>query len=822
MFIMITVVIFAVSNAGAIMKTSTAILSLLLLVAITGCNLGGVITDDQKKPLEGVTVQLTGADRSATVTTKGDGSFVFKNLKAGAYTVTPVLNGYTFDPAERTITMEQGEQAVTACRFTAIQDNPASQLVEVIETGHDQVGIPGKPVTLAVKVELLYDGDFSQVIDQIDPDWNQYLSPDLKGHRVRFSIDGSPIGIAVTDRDGVARIDHTPESVGIYTITYELAEPDDSGTYLEDDGQARLFVLTDRPTLVVDIDGTLSDYPDWKVPFSGQKADAFKGAVETLQQLTETYHIVYLTARDDALDNKTRQFLFKDHDPETEGTQCFPNGPVLYNDWGLNFYEEFSQLDPERHAAFKTETIKQMQMVGVPLVAGIGNAETDRIAYEGTGLEAFIIDHDMEAQHPGTFYSQVLKTLTEPSTVAAFMQKVAAVVENRNLTDPADIFQRDMDILTGTSTTIGNQVETLINRDNALEAFISAIQSADSSITYYTFEFHDDEAGNLIADQLILKSLEGIQVQVSLDAIGSHHVPPLMANPLVEKMTAGGVLVHVYNLPSASTAANILHRDHRKAIIIDQGQLAMIGGMNTGTDYLGTGNGEEILYHDIFIRVIGPAAHKIESIFSEQWHKSIRSTAGSPAADHDAGGGLNVRIVNHNPKEDFHIRDAYVRMIAEAKSHIYLENSFPMDAVLRDAMIEAAGRGVRVDYIYGIGSEAIGEALVKATIENKLKPLLEAGVRVHKYPKYVHSKSLSVDGQYASIGSSNIDNYSLEINHEVIAVISDAAWVSAYETSFFVEDIKLCEPITLELLESDPTKAFWRELIDQLWPDPLE
>src|SRR5262249_15998383 len=150
-------------------------------------------------------------------------------------------------------------------------------------------------------------------------------------------------------------------AVGRYDVTYELAKPEDRKIFADDPrGAGTLFVNPDRPTLVVDIDGTLSDYPELKVPFSGEKAPAFKNSVDTLNPLAKDYNIVYLTARDDALDEKTRGFLFKDHDPGREGVQAFPQGAVLYNDLGWTTYKELSQLDSERHAAFKTEAIKKL------------------------------------------------------------------------------------------------------------------------------------------------------------------------------------------------------------------------------------------------------------------------------------------------------------------------------------------------------------------------------------------------------------------------------------------------------------------------------
>jgi cardiolipin synthase A/B len=682
------------------------------------------------------------------------------------------------------------------------------------ETGHDQFGVAGKPASLEVKLAL---------------DGPSYLDPELKGKEVRFLVDGKPVGTAVTDDEGVAHLPFTPPAEGQYKVSYEMARPEDQRRFKDDPtGQATLFVLKDRPTLVFDIDNTLSNLPEWKVPFSGEKADAFKNSVEALNRLSQDYNIVYLTARPDIVDAKTRQFLFKDHDPNKPGTQAFPNGPIFYDDWGLDSYKEASQIDPERNAAYKTEAMKRLQLTGIPLVAGIGNQPTDAAAYKNAGLDSFILDNTREAQHPGEFYQNLQNTLTDPDRLHGYEKKVGEVVEGRNLKDPAAVFQHDMDILTGTRATPGNTVQVYVDGQTARPEFLKALDSAKETITYQSFEFSNDKAGNEVADKLIEKAKQGVKVRVVVDAVGSKDAPPLLQNQLMKKMQAAGIEVRVFNNPleSAQNLKEALHRDHRKAIVIDGGKTAFLGGMNTAEAYLGSGD-QPAKYHDVFAQLQGPAARDVQDIFMGTW-----KAAGGTLSDADAGKlyqhmgpvvenatGSNVRIVNHVPKQDFHIKDAYLRMINEAKDHIYLENSFPMDREIVDALAAAAKRGVRVDYIYGDLSKA--DPMHPVT-ENKFPDLLKAGVHIWRYPQFVHTKSLSIDGKVASVGSSNVDNYSLEMDREAVAVVSDPAWTKSYEANLFQKDIAKSTPVP-----SDPHDPFWRnnftrEALDALWPDFLE
>jgi cardiolipin synthase len=715
-------------------------------------------------------------------------------------------------------TLEAAEKLRSARRRKAGPAESASELLgglrlKARETGHDQVGVAGRGTTLSVKLEV---------------DGPGYLDPDLAGKEVLFRVDGRPAGTARTDADGVARLPFTPPAEGRYHITYELARPEDRRRFQDDPrGEGTLHVFPDRPTLVFDIDQTLSDYPEWKVPLSGDKAPAFRNAVETLGRLAQDYNIVYLTARDDALDAKTRGFLFKDHDPASPGTQGFPPGPVLYNDWGLTSYKEASQLDAERHAAYKTEALKRLQLAGVPLVAGIGNTATDAAAYRGTGLDSFILDNAREAQDPGRFYKELRGSLGDPQRLEGYRARVAEIVEGRNLTDPAAIFQRDLDILTGTRATPGNRVQVYVGGQTARPEFLKSLDAAKESITYQSFEFLDDRAGNEVADKLIEKAAQGVKVRVVVDAVGSRDAGPLHS-PIVQRLQRAGIEVRVYNDPlaSAKNLGDALHRDHRKAIVVDGGKVAFLGGMNTAENYLGHG-GQPAKYHDVFARIEGPAARDVQDIFCKTW-----SAAGPPlSAAEEAelykhmervapgASGQSVRIVNHVPKEDFHIKDAYLRMIGEAKDHIYVENSFPMDREIVDALAAAARRGVRVDYIYG----RLGDAdPMHPVTENKFPELLRAGVHIWLHPQFVHTKSLSVDGKAASVGSSNVDNFSLEMNREAVALVTDPEWVRRYEAELFQKDIARSTPVP-----ADPRDPFWRhnfkrEVLDALWPDFLE
>ncbi|MCO5170610.1 MAG: hypothetical protein M9894_30125 [Planctomycetes bacterium] len=228
-------------------------------------------------------------------------------------------------------------------------------------TGHDAITTPGQPVEVRAKFERKLFG---------------YVRPDVRRATATIDVLGAR-HTALTDRDGVARAIVTPSAAGVFPITARLDRRTDRPA------SGRLFVLDPaRPVAVVDIDGTLSDLPDWQVPFVGHRAPTFEGAPAVMADLARRFQIVYLTARDDAFDGKTRQFL---------ALHGFPDGPVVYNDLGLGTRAERDQLRPGNHGAFKLAEIEALRARGVNVTIGVGNAETDAYAYEQAGLPSYIL-----------------------------------------------------------------------------------------------------------------------------------------------------------------------------------------------------------------------------------------------------------------------------------------------------------------------------------------------------------------------------------------------------------------------------------------------
>lgn len=346
---------------------------------------------------------------------------------------------------------------------------------------------------------------------------------------------------------------------------------------------------------------------------------------------------------------------------------------------------------------------------------------------------------------------------------------------------------RVLDRNTNSTLTRGNQVKVMVDGENALPTILSSIDSAQKSICYETYEF--DKSGTTV-DQvvahLIAAKQRGVEVRVSADAIGGREFL-VSHNAELDKLRAAGIPVQLYNPITSPGALVDVHRDHRKSIIID-GQTAFVGGMNTGDRYLGGPDVPRRL-HDVFTQIQGPAVADVTRNFLDTWKAEgggaidPASLMGPPAAK-VAGNAVALRVIEHTPGQDANIRAAYLALINHATTSINIENSYPMSEDLVSALCAAAQRGVQVRYINGTGQGVLG-----ADARNNFSKLLDAGVHVYLYPTPIHTKSMSVDGTFCTVGSSNVDNVALTRNREIITLAEDPAYTRAYDAQLFDKDV---------------------------------
>lgn len=391
-----------------------------------------------------------------------------------------------------------------------------------------------------------------------------------------------------------------------------------------------------------------------------------------------------------------------------------------------------------------------------------------------------------------------------------------------------------MDRVTATRLTPGNRVQLLTNGHGAFPEMLSAIYSARQRISLETFILRLDETGKQFVDALTDAANRGVEVRVLIDSVGSHSV----SRRDLDGLLAAGGQVRFFNPLGHWTITRINNRNHRKTLVVD-GWVAFMGGQNLADNYNGDGFSG---FRDTAVRVDGPAAYEAERIFAQSWEQGGSGWFGKdlpivgvhfikwgmdtpfrllgmgpafepPLPRETANGGARVRAVSSSPDWlTSRLLDMYLLAINTARERIYITNSyFVPPTILSRALIEAVDRDVDVRLLL---PREYNEPIVGQLSAGAYGPLLSHGVRIYEWPHSIlHAKTIVVDGEWASVGSCNLNSRGFFLNYEANFAITDQAFGAAMEEQFR-EDVKQANEITLRewrhrsLLEKIKEKLF--------------
>ena len=321
----------------------------------------------------------------------------------------------------------------------------------------------------------------------------------------------------------------------------------------------------------------------------------------------------------------------------------------------------------------------------------------------------------------------------------------------------------------------GNQVTLLQYGTDYFPAIETAIDRADYEIYLEAYIYQNDNTGQRIADALQRAARRGINVYVLVDGYGSKDLP----QSLRDRLRADGVKLLIYR-PQISPwtfRRKRLRRMHRKIVVVDR-EIAFVGGINIIADWEKT----DALppRYDFAVAVQGPLVDVIRLSAQRLWSKVAWSTfrkgtvrAGALPVSTFSGGTMDAAFL---VRDNFHhrrdIEAAYLGAIRQAKSKIILASAYFLPGVdFRHALINAAGRGVRVVLLLqGKSDHPLQHYAAQALYGN----LLAAGIEIFEYHKsFLHAKVAVIDGYWATVGSSNIDPFSLLLSREANVVVND-------------------------------------------------
>ena len=348
----------------------------------------------------------------------------------------------------------------------------------------------------------------------------------------------------------------------------------------------------------------------------------------------------------------------------------------------------------------------------------------------------------------------------------------------------------------------GNDVEIMTDFKTMSDRLVSDIESARHHINILFFKFEDDTAGNRIADALIRKSKEGVQVRLIYDEAGNM----MVSRRFYRRLKKHGIQVRGFIrifLPILSRDYN--SRNHRKVVVID-GNVGYMGGMNIAQRYAeGLDWG---IWRDTHLRITGPAVSELQTSFLTDWKftKGDDPDMDSMYPYNSPCGNTMMQIVTGGSMDKWNIMmQSYMTAIAGSRKYAYIQSPYfippePLMRVLQNAAL--SGVDVRVMIPYR-GDKGI---LPPWASRSYINDALVAGIKIYLYKKgYLHAKTLVIDDSLVSIGSTNIDFRSFEQDFEINAFMYDAS-LACQQRDIFLADQNDAELVTLEKWETRPRK----------------
>ncbi|MBF8457977.1 cardiolipin synthase [Kaistella sp. G5-32] len=345
--------------------------------------------------------------------------------------------------------------------------------------------------------------------------------------------------------------------------------------------------------------------------------------------------------------------------------------------------------------------------------------------------------------------------------------------------------------------TTNNSAKLLINGEEKFPEVLMELQNAKHHIHIEYYIYEDDEIGRAIEKILIEKANVGVEVRFIYDDFGSASIRKTLAR----RLRANGVKAFpFYEIKLIKLANRLNYRNHRKIIVID-GRVSFVGGINVSDKYNNAHSGNKLFWRDTHLKIEGDATAILQHLFIGDWNycsneKLTVSENYFPKPEMISGQTKNIQIVSSGPDSDRpSIYYAVIKTIQSAKKEIFLTSPYfiPGETII-DALKMAALSGVDVRLLVPGISDSF---MVNAAAKSYYNELLKAGVKIYLYQKgFVHAKTLVADRCLAMVGTANLDYRSFDLNFEVNAIVYDEQ--IAEELAFnFEKDMKDSEQIDI-------------------------
>lgn len=330
----------------------------------------------------------------------------------------------------------------------------------------------------------------------------------------------------------------------------------------------------------------------------------------------------------------------------------------------------------------------------------------------------------------------------------------------------------------------GTQLSVFTDGTAVYDAMIEAIDSASHSILMEAYIWKNDDVGQRFVDAFNAAVQRGVEVFLIYDGAANTVVPRSFYRGLSKN-------IHVLRVPVVGRKlwkGPLRHSgfNHSKVLVVDD-VIGFVGGYNIGSLYAQQ-------WRDTHLRVSGPSVWGLRHAIARVWnegHGSEEQIPWIPPRSWDQ----TVRVEANLPVQlVYPIRHMYLRAIERARDHIWLATPyFIPDQQILGALVHAASRGVDVQVMVPKESNhLLGDWVSRGFFGE----LLDSGVSILLYASsMMHSKTATIDGEWSTVGTANIDRLSLSFNYETNAEIVDREFAAEME-KVFRSDAAHCEVLS--------------------------
>jgi cardiolipin synthase len=362
--------------------------------------------------------------------------------------------------------------------------------------------------------------------------------------------------------------------------------------------------------------------------------------------------------------------------------------------------------------------------------------------------------------------------------------------------------------LTGSPIQAGNRVEVLQNGDGFFPRFFEDVAAARASIHLETYVWWEGEICERVANALAEKARQGVEVRLTLDAVGSNKGD----DKLFEKMEKAGVKIAFFHPFKLQDLGLFNNRTHRKIAVFD-GRIGYVFGHGFAEEWTGKGNDEKH-WRDTGVRIEGPVVNAIQATFAENWvEQTSEVLLGEKYFPHLApAGDVRAHVTASSPQGGVSRLELLFKLaINSAQKELLIQNPyFIPDGEMAGLIEKAADRGVKIRIM--LPGAVTDSSVVRHAGHRRYEDLLEKGIEIYEFkPSLNHQKVMIVDGLWSHVGSTNLDDRSLDINDEASIGLIDTA-VAGELREAFEQDLKVSERVTLEQWRK---RSAWHRLIDR-------